>query len=273
LTRALLARRLGSRSPAGGGPAGPGGRLTSFLDGLQELTDHLELALGGSLRLASRVTRIDDLGARGLRVATEQGAPIDAACVVLASPAWVAAEILEGADAALARALAAIPSAPLAVVHLGFDEEDLGRRLDGFGFLVPRGQGPRILGSLWSSSIFAQRSPAGCALVTCMIGGAHDPEALELPDDRLLNLVRIDLRATMGLAANPRFVRVIRHPRGIPQYTLGHAQRLAAIEERLAAHPGLFVCGNSYRGISINACIEDAPRVAAAAVAALEKRG
>jgi len=97
-----------------------------------------------------------------------------------------------------------------------------------------------------------------------MVGGAHDPGAVTLPDDRLLALVQADLLTTMGLSAAPRFLRIFRHPRGIPQYTVGHYLRLREVEDRLTAHPGLFACGNSYRGISVNACVEDAPKVAEA---------
>ena len=81
-----------------------------------------------------------------------------------------------------------------------------------------------------------------------------------------------DLRTTLGIHANPYFVRIIRHPRGIPQYTLGHSARLSTIERRLAARPGLWMPGNSLRGISINACVAEAPGVADAALEFLERR-
>lgn len=274
LTRAMLARRKEAKSGAGpsGGPSGPGGRLTSFLDGLQELTDALALALGRSLRLGAAVSRVSDMGVRGFRVHPAEGAPIDASAVVLACAAPQAAALVQSMDGELARAMAGVPEASLAVVHLGFDAAELGRPLDGFGFLVPRRQGPRILGTLWTSSIFPMRAPADKALLTTMIGGAHDPEAVTLPDERLVDLVRLDLQATMGLAATPRFVRIYRHPRGIPQYDLGHQDRLEAIDSRLREHPGLFVSGNSYRGISVNACVEEAPKLAESALALVARR-
>ncbi len=275
LTRGMLAlrkeKRRGVDHPAGG-PSGPGGRLTSCLDGLQEITDHLALALGPALRLGARVRAVSDMGTRGFRLHMEEGAPIDVAVVVLACPAWFATGVVAAMDPEMARAMAAISSASVAVVHLGFDESDLPSPLAGFGFLVPRGEGPRILGTLWASSIFPKRAPEGKALLTAMVGGAHDPEAVTLPDDRLVDVVRADLKLTMGIEATPRFVRIFRHTRGIPQYTLGHGGRLAAIERRLAEHPGLLVCGNSYRGISLNACVEEAPKVAEAALASFGER-
>ena len=101
------------------------------------------------------------------------------------------------------------------------------------------------------------------ALLTCMIGGARNPEAAKLDDDQLIQLVLADLRKTMGIAATPEFTRVLRHARGIPQYTIGHPQRLARIDARLPTHTGLTLSGNSYRGVAINACVAEARRLAA----------
>jgi len=163
-----------------------------------------------------------------------------------------------GFDHALATTLRDIPSAPMAVVCLGFDGGALDRQLDGFGFLVPRGEGVRSLGALWDSSVYAGRADEDHALIRVMLGGARDANAPSLSDDELLGIARADLNTTMGLTTVPMFTRVIRHPIGIPQYTEGHLDRLARIEERLAAWPGLFVAGNGYRGVAINACVADA---------------
>lgn len=262
LVRAMLAKRRSKGDGSGGGPAGPGGRLTSFRDGFEEMPSALARAIGPSFRVRARATAVHDMGVRGFRVQLAEGAPIDVESVVLACPSWHAAELLRSTDDALAAELAEIPSASLAVVHLGFDLSDLPSPADGFGFLIPRGEGIRTLGTLWASSIFEGRAPAGTALLTSMIGGARDPEAVELSDVDLLAAIRADLRTTMGIEREPRFVRIFRHPRGIPQYTIGHVARLARIDARLRAHPGLYVCGNSYRGISVNACVAEAPATA-----------
>jgi oxygen-dependent protoporphyrinogen oxidase len=266
LVKAMFAKRREGKG-SGGGPAGPGGRLTSFRDGLEELPAALAKAIGPSLRRGIGARAVADMGVRGFRVHATEGAPIDADAVVLACPSWHAAEMLEGTDDRLAAALAEIPSASLAVVHLGYAVEDLPAPPDGFGFLIPRGEGVRTLGTLWSSCIFDHRAPAGHVLLTSMIGGARDPDAVGLSDKELLTAVRNDLRATMGIEKEPRFVRIFRHPRGIPQYTIGHPRRMRAIEARLAAHPGLHVSGNSYRGISVNACIAEAAGIAEAVLA------
>jgi oxygen-dependent protoporphyrinogen oxidase len=167
-----------------------------------------------------------------------------------------------GLDDPLAAELAGIPSAGLAVVALGYDESRLPAPLDGFGFLVPRGEGPRVLGVLWDSSIYPGRAPSGRALVRVMVGGALDPGAVCLEEAELLAIVRRDLQATMGLSADPDFVRVFRHPLGIPQYVVGHLARLARVEDRLARLPGLYVAGNGYRGVAINACAAEAAPLA-----------
>ena len=263
LFRAMLAKRRASRDgPSAGGPSGPGGTLTSFRGGMQELPDALARELGGHLRLDAPVERLSDLGRRGFRVHPAEGAPFDVDAVVVTCPAWKSSPILEGLDAELGGALAAIPPAPVAVVHLGFRRDALPSLPEGFGFLVPRGQGPRILGALWASDIFEGRAPAGSMLITVMIGGAHDPASQELDDAELIKVAREDLRITMGILVAPYFVRIVRHARGIPQYDLGHMQRLATIERRLASCPGLWIGGNSLRGIAVNACVEDGSRIA-----------
>ncbi len=270
LFRAMLSHVWRRRTT--GGPSGPGGTLTSFRAGLETFPRALARELGPALALGRRVAAVADMGVRGLRVFLEEGAPIDASAVVLACPAWHAAGLVSEMDPGLGGTLAAIPSAPVAVVHLGFLEGVFPERPVGFGFLVPRGEGPRILGTLWSSSIFPGRSPDGKTLVTTMIGGAHDPTALELSDAELVAATGRDVRAAMSFEADPVFARVFRHARGIPQYTLGHLDRLEAIEGRRREHPGLFFCGNSYRGISMNSCIEEAPRIAASVVRYLAAR-
>jgi oxygen-dependent protoporphyrinogen oxidase len=193
------------------------------------------------------------------------GRSIEADALVLAGPSPVSADLLRSVDAPLAEQLDRVDAAPLAVVCLGYNEAALAADrgpLDGFGFLVPRDEGTRILGALWESTIYAGRAPAGKALVRVMIGGATDPAAVRLDDAELVLSVRAGLERTMGLRIAPEFVRVVRHRRGIPQYTVGHLARLAHIDRLLDRHPGLFLAGNSYRGVSINACIADASGLA-----------
>ena len=132
----------------------------------------------------------------------------------------------------------------------------------------------RILGALWDSSVFpGARAPAGKVLLRVMIGGALDPEAVALPEDELLRIARSDLRTTMGLDAAPERHWLFRHKVGISQYTVGHAARLATIAARLANLPGLYVAGQSYFGVSMNGCCEQAARFADERISALASGG
>lgn len=272
LFRALLARMRERRVRRGDAVGSPLGTLTSFRDGTEELVRAAATALGDSLRLASPARALRATSS-GWCLDVDGGTGLEADAVVLAAPPSASAPLVAGVDDLLAAELAAIPSAGLAVVALGYAERDLPRPLDGFGFLVPRGEGPRILGVLWDSSVYPGRAPEGRVLLRAMIGGARDPEAVRLDDGALLEIVRRDLASTMGLDREPELVRVFRHPLGIPQYVVGHRDRLARIEDRLARHRGLFVTGNGYRGIAINSCVTEAEPLADRVAASLGSPG
>ena len=275
LVRAMLARRRENRTSNGVGA--PAGRLTSFIDGMEELVQAAAASLGPAVRTGQRVTGLvarqrrgrfsgpRPVGSRAFGIRSN-GYGIEADAVVLACPAREAAALVETFQPQAATLLATLPTAPLAVVCLGYSETAVSAArgpLDGFGFLVLRGEGPRILGALWETSIYADRAPQGQVLLRVMIGGASDRDAVDLTDTALVDIVRHDLERTMGLGLAPAFVHIVRHRHGIPQYTIGHEARLRRLENLLADHPGLFLAGNSYRGVAVNACVADAPRVAA----------
>jgi oxygen-dependent protoporphyrinogen oxidase len=264
LFRAMLAKRKQKKEQAdgSGGPAGPGGRLTSFKDGMQALTDALARALGPRLRLNTPVDGVSHLGQRGYRLRLREGAPLEVDAVVLACSAGWTARIVEEMDPALGSIMREIRSAPVTVVHLGYRRDALPTRPDGFGYLIPRGQGLRTLGTLWPSDIFEGRAPSGGQLMSTMVGGAHDPAAGELDDASLVELAKAELETSMGVRPNPYFSRVIRNPGGIPQYEMGHLGRVAAAEKRLRESPGLLIAGNSLHGVSVNLCIENAGKTA-----------
>ena len=274
LFRAMFAKRRERRNQNGMGA--PAGTLTSFAGGMEELVSTAATALGGAVRTGCRISELQVragygdpqrprlVGARAYSLACDSRA-VEADAIVLAGPAPETAELVRRFCPDAADLLAAAPTAPVAVVCLGYDQAALDAErgaLDGFGFLVPRGEGPRILGALWETSIYPHRAPRGKALIRVMIGGATDPAAIDLSDDDLLATVRADLTRTMGLRMAPEFVHIVRHRRGIPQYTIGHDARLRRIEAGLAPYRGLVLAGNGYRGVSINACIEDARRIA-----------
>jgi len=267
IVRGLIARRRArSRSPGtktGGASGGSAfGRLTSFRDGIEELPAALARALGSHLRLSTMVERIERATGAGWAVRTSGGAVHQADGVVLATGAAVAARLVEGLDPVLASHLREIVSAPITVVCLGYEASQKGAAFDGFGFLVPQGEGPRILGAVWDSSVFPGRAPEGHSLVRVLVGGGRDPDAAALGDEAIVELARGDLRTVCGLEGAPSFIRVIRQVPGLPQYQVGHPARLARIAERLEGLRGVLLTGNSYRGLALNACIAEARALA-----------
>jgi oxygen-dependent protoporphyrinogen oxidase len=199
-------------------------------------------------------------GDPGWTVHLDDGEELPARSVVLALPAFVAAELLAGAEPELARRLRAIPYVSVATLSLGYRRRDLPRPLDGFGFFVPRGEGPRILACTWTSTKFPGRAPEDGALVRVFLGGALQEEVLELDDDALIAAVRADLRPILGVDAEPEVARLHRWPRGYPQYRVGHLERVAEIEAALP--PGLHLAGSAYRGVGLPDCIRGGYRAA-----------
>ncbi|MCO6413380.1 MAG: protoporphyrinogen oxidase [Thiogranum sp.] len=263
LIRAMLAlqfKRGARRSNAG--PAGPGGTLTSFADGLSVLPATLAERLGEQLVCAAPLHSLQRTG-HGYRLQF-QGAASDYDCdvAVLALQACDASAPLRALDEGLAGLLQQFEYAPVAVVGLGYEQAAFGRSLDGFGFLVPGEEQRKILGSLWTSSIFAQRAPEGHVLLRTLVGGARNPQLATLSEADLVALVRAELAAILGVAATPVFAQVFTWPQAICQYTVGHRERLSQMDRHLSALPGLFITGNAFRGVALNDCTRNAALVA-----------
>ena len=256
------AQRAGGK-PArrSGGPAGPGGWLTSFKGGLDVLVQRLQQRMGSAIKLGHEVQRISRHG-DCWEIVAAAGRQIQARRVILACPAYAASAMSRHFDREFADALDAISYASIVVLATGHKREDVQHPLNGFGFLVPRNQGLRTLGSIWTSSIFAGRVPKGHVQFRSMLGGAGDPSVMELSDDQLWDTLRRELGPLLGIRGDPAFLRIYRWRRGIPQFTLGHRERRAGIEQMVARHPGLHVVGNAYYGVSLNDCVKMAHRVA-----------
>jgi oxygen-dependent protoporphyrinogen oxidase len=250
-------RRQGQQGAMPG--AGPTGHLTSFRGGMQTLVDRLAEELGDVVQRGRRVRSIQPGPDGGLRVAVEGREALSADAVILACPAHQAASITAACDPDLSSTLDEITYSPMAVVSLGIPRERVAHPMDGFGFLVPRAEGLRLLGALWTSTLFPERAPDDHVLIRVMIGGARDPEALSLDDAQLTETVLREVQKTHGGSlGEPTFSRVFRHRAAIPQYSLGHRGRLERIDRSLSRLPGLFVTGNAYRGIGVNDCARNA---------------
>jgi oxygen-dependent protoporphyrinogen oxidase len=247
--------------------AGPGGVLTSFREGIQYLSDALSTSLGDIVKQGSRVVGVEKGAGLGYRVRCDNGSEHEADLVIAASPAFAVADMLAGLDADISGVLRQIPYSSMTVICFGYERERIAHPLDGFGYLIPKKEGCSTLGTLWDSSMFEQRATEGRVLLRSMMGGACFPEYIKLSDDEVVARVRRDLQATMGITAEPSFVRVFRHEQAIPQYTVGHGKRLDALDGLLKQHPGLILTGNSYRGIGLNDCVAAAQRASDEALA------
>jgi len=243
-------------------------RLASFEGGLDELTSALAAQLGPDLLLRTSMLRIEKDGS-GFRVAAdEQGHPrsLEAAAVVMALPAHVGTSLLAPFDEAIATVLGQIPYVPVTLVHLGYPISALSRPVDAYGFFVPPSEPLRVLGGIFPSQFFACRAPEGFHLFSVRTGGARHPEAFTMPDDGLVALADDELRGLLGFTAGPSFVHIVRHERALPQYTLGHMERVAALMEGERRHPGLFFHGNAYHNAGVpelvNRSLKLAERVA-----------
>jgi oxygen-dependent protoporphyrinogen oxidase len=191
--------------------------------------------------------------------------------VVLACPAYQQAALVADVDLQLADSMAAIAYNRVAVVALGYRRGDVPGTLDGFGFIAPQRTRRDLLGVQWCSSIFPGRAPDGAVLLRAMCGGWHRGDVVGWDDERLLQAVRAELKLAMGIEAAPIFHHIRRWDRAIPQYHLGHLERVAAIEHRAAQHPGLFLTGNSYHGVAMNDCTEHAGEIARRVAAYLHR--
>jgi protoporphyrinogen/coproporphyrinogen III oxidase len=240
--------------------------FVSLRDGLDvlvtTLVSHLE---------RTRVVRAAAMAVRraagGFEVDIAVGGPARADGVVLATPAFVTAELLGRLDAELAEAHASIPYASSVVVTLAFSTDDV-TPLDGYGYVIPRAEGGEMLACTWSSQKWEGRAPAGSALVR-VYGGRFGGRDLTLEtDEELVALARRELEL-LEVTAEPTLVRVQRWPLGMPQYVLGHPGRVARIEALVAQHPGLAVAGAAYRGVGIPDCVASGEAAAESVVEAL----
>ena len=182
--------------------------------------------------------------------------------VILAVPAAAAADLLNPLSADAARHLRSIPYAPIVSAAMGYERGQVNHPLDGFGFLAPRKEGMRTLGGLFSSTLFPHRAPAGKVLVTSFMGGMTDPQAVRLNDESTAGQIHADLEPVLGIGAEPCLARITRYSRSIPQYTLGHLEKLSDIDQSLAALPGLYTQASWRGGISVADCIRNGEALA-----------
>jgi len=226
--------------------------MNASATGLQQRPDHV-----WEVSLSAIMGGQEIVGATGLPTT------IEADAVIVAVPSTKAAELLRPCDPTLATALSAIEYAGSAIVSLGFAREHVAHPLDAAGVVVPRREGRRILAVSFSSQKFPGRAPAGSVLMRTFVGGALDPETAALDDGRLLPLVLAELHDVLGVRGTPRLVQIDRWGGAMPQYTVGHADRVATIQRLVANHRGLALAGAAYEGVGIPQVIASGQAAAA----------
>ena len=243
--------------------------LQTFREGNETLIEALAAHLGSNLRCGVTAQRIRLTTAsrnpptiEATLLANGREEVLTTSRVIVATPAQQAATLLRGVDPQFESALSPIAYAPVAVVSLGYPKSAIQHSLEGFGFLVPRSSGLRILGSVWNSSLFPNRAPDGHVLLTSFVGGATDPRAVSLAEPEIISTVHRELASILGISQPPSFSHVHAWQRAIPQYNLGHMQHMNQLTQLQSKHQSIRLIGNYLRGPALGACVEQALTVA-----------
>ena len=264
IARAHRSIYLGTRArPAPSTTAGPAlvtldGGLSRLVDALSAACDGCEMELGAGVEDLSRHPD-------GYLLRLTDGRELTADAVVLATPAFVTAGLLAQIAPAAAAAAAEVPYADVASVTFVYPRAALARDLDGTGFLVPPREGMLLVGCSWLSAKWPHLADPSVVLVRGMVGRFGDARFTTMDDEELVKRVHGELVRTMGLTAAPKEASVQRWPRAMPQYTVGHQDRLDRLDEGLSGLPGLpglAVTGAAYRGVGLASCVGQAERTA-----------
>ncbi len=252
-------------------PTSPDGAFMSLPGGIGELLQALVAQLpAGTIACGTAVDRIEG---RGPFTITAGSATLEAGAVIVSTPAYVAERVMGGIDPELARLCGGTPYASTATVALGYRRAQVRHDLRGSGFVVPRAERKTLMAGSWVSSKWPGRAPEGHVLLRGFIGGAGDPHQLDKPDDQLAREAHAEFAALLGITGEPRLTRVYRWTRQSPQLEVGHQERLAEIDRRLAAYPALAVSGSGFRGSGIADCVADARAQAKALLARFQAPG
>ncbi len=267
----ILGARRQARSADRSASGARYGLFASLDDGMDVLPNALAAALPPrTIRTGAVVRRVarPDPG-KPWRVELLDGPPIEAGGVVLTTEAHASARLIDGVDPDLAQQLRSIPYASSAIVTVAYRRDRVRHPLDGFGAVVPAIERRSILAVSFLSVKFPRRAPAGTVLMRAFVGGATQPALFDLDDDELKALVRSELGSLLGASGEPILIEVGRHPRAMPQYTLGHLDRVAAIRQRAARHSRLILAGSAFHGVGIPDCVRSGQDAAEALLLAM----
>lgn len=234
-------------------------KMTYFMslkEGMEELVEGCLSYIGGErVKTGTAVVSVAKRD-NGYRITCAEGATDDFDAVVLATPSYAAQNILKSTDEELCNRLSAIEWSSSATISIALKKGDFKKPLPGFGFIIPRVENRKINACTWSSVKWLHRAPEDTVLIRSFVGGGHHEHLVSLGDSELLGIVLEELKEIVGLAVKPVFFKVYRWFKGMPKYTVGHLERIAAIDGKLKEHKGLFLIGCSYRGIGIGDCVK-----------------
>ncbi len=264
LSRAMLAGRKKVKAAA----ATSKPLFTSLKNGMQELVDGLLPRLNPlSLRVKAQVQELQCRNDGWMVAAGDHSGYFDA--VVVATPAPAAAALLQTVSMELVSELSGIQYSSSLIVTLGYDKHVRASLPPGFGFLVPRSEGKRMLAATFAHNKFPFRAPEDRALLRCFLGGVRDELVLQLTDEEILRIVQDELRQILGISVTPHFSRIYRWKAAMAQYGVGHLERLQRIERLCRQLPGLALAGNAYRGIGVPDCVRSGKEAAQQAMSAI----
>jgi oxygen-dependent protoporphyrinogen oxidase len=225
---------------------------TGLAEIVEAIINHLRVS-NVSLHLNTTVTSINHREHDTWNLTLDSGAAVQADSIILATPAFVSGKMLGSLDPELASVLQSIDYTSTATISIAYRQDDLPRELDGYGYVIPRSERRKALACTWTSTKFPHRAPAGYALLRVFVGRAGQ----EIPwnQDDLLDLAKEELKLTLGITAEPILSRVFMWDKAMPQYNLGHPEKLKQIDSALEKYPSLALAGNGYRGIGIPDCI------------------
>ncbi len=252
------ARKNEDEESAPASATGPGGKLTSFVNGLQTLTDSLASHIGKDNILNCEISSLTKNQDGSYTLIDKENNKISADIVISALPAYSASQVFTDLDSNLANSLARIKYAPLIVVCSSYEKTRVKHDLDGFGYLLARDETIPVLGTLWDSSIFPNRAPDGSILLRSMLGGARHPNLIKYTDEQISLVVRESYETILDIKFAPQTEKIYRHEQAIPEYGVGHCDLVNEIESSVASHAGLFITGNAFHGVGINDCINSA---------------
>jgi oxygen-dependent protoporphyrinogen oxidase len=235
-------------------------------NGLDEMIVALvEKATTIVFRAGTKVTNLS-FAEKAWKLTLDDGSIISADAIILATPAKISAHLLEPTSPKVAGLLNEIRYVSTATVSIAYKKEGFPHSLDGFGFVIPKTEGKRILACTWTSSKFPERVPEECVMLRCFVGGATREELAELDEGAIGIMVREELLDIMGIDCEPVFLKVFRYKKANVQYRVGHAALIESVRKELQSFPGLMVAGSAYTGIGIPDCIRDGSYAAKEAI-------